>query len=217
MFGRDAISFESPPRVQDPVAPIPLERIFEIGSRIAFPGIWRSEELNQFQGCFRVIGRRCDPGAADVDVSRLREDHGDVLGQGLVLLTFAPVQHASDVVRVDDGNPAGAFANSLNLRGVLGKEFLADVGSHALNPLGCRSLTSQNDLIGHKGLIVWTLAIAQAQFAFELGVGEIGVGLDAGRINKVSIDNGDSGATCQGIPLAIGVAKIVWNQLIQFR
>ena len=138
----------------------------------------------------------------------LGEHHFDLLGQGLVVSAFTAGQHPADVVGVDHGDAALAFANGLHLRRVLGEEFLGDVVGHATNPFRRCRFTTQDDLVSNKRLVVGALAVAQAELAFQRRVGQIGIGFDAGRIDDGGVDDRNTRPARQGVPLALRVSQV---------
>ena len=77
-----------------------------------------------------------------------------------------------------------------------------------MHPLGGQASTAQDQLIGHQGLVIHTLAIPQAEFAFELGIREIGIAGDLGRIHQLGIHHHHPEPAGQAIPAALGIPQI---------
>ena len=135
----------------------------------------------------------------------LGEDHLQLAGQGAICRATLPVEHPGHVIGVHQANPTLALANGTNQRGIRAEIGLGDIGCHPLHPLGGQASTPQDQLIGDQGLVIHTLAIPQAKFAFQLGVREIGIGGDLGRIHQLGIHHHHPEPAGQAIPAALGI------------
>ena len=64
-------------------------------------------------------------------------------------------------------------------------------------------------------MVVGALAVAQAELALQCRVGQIGIALDAGRIDDVRVDDGDASTAREGVPLALRIPQVGRHQSLQ--
>ena len=205
MLGRDAIRLEGAKAFEGGVIAIALQGVLVVGFGITPPARWRSKKFNQLQGRLGILGVAGHTGTGDVDVGGLGEDHLQLACQGAIGRTALPVEHPGHVIGVHQAHPTLALANGTNQRSIRGEIGLGDIGCHPLHPFGGQASTAQDQLIGHQGLVIHTLAIPQAEFAFHLGIREIGIAGDLGSIHQLGIHHNHPEPAGQAIPAALGI------------
>ena len=182
---------------------------------VATLGLIRAQKFQQTLRCLGVAAGTGDTTASDVHVHGVGPAHGHLARQGLVGFPFVAGLHSAQVVAVGQGDTALPLGDSSDHRRVAAEDRFRQVVHHAFDPVlsSGRPLFIQHE--GHQGLVVDTAAVAQAELAFEAGVGQRPIAAHLLCVDAVSVEHRGPQATGQAEPASLAVTQIAGHRLVE--